>query len=40
MSPEALKHLKLDQLMFVTDPDYNLIGSMTAKEYCTKLAVH
>ena len=33
MSPEALKHLKLDKLMFVTDPDYNLIGSMTAKEF-------
>ena len=38
MSPEALKHLKLDKLMFVTDPDYSLIGNMTAKEY-SQLAV-
>ena len=34
MSPEALKHLTLDKLMFVVDPDYPIqIGNKTAEEF-------
>ena len=38
MSPEALKHLKLDKLMFVTDPESASFTRYTPEEY-SQLAV-